>query len=308
MCQPFSRKLRDKMEAFQDAPKFCVVSDWDRTLTRAQMPDGRDTSSYLAIVHGGYLGEAYREEMARLYARYRWMELATDIPVGEKARAMHDWGAAAFDLLKHYGLTREMIADVCRRELMALREGAAEFLRTLSDRAIPLHILSAGIGDVIEGFLAHRGLLTPNVRVTANRLVFDATGRVAGFEEPVIHSLNKRMGGGLTKDCGVLLLGDALEDAAMVSNAACKTIFRIGFLNADTESQRDAYLNVYDAVMGSKEGVSINQFISTAVSEKTSAITTEEYLTHRAQKAFGDTLKKILDKVPDRDPVPRDEL
>lgn len=57
-----------------------------------------------------------------------------------------------------------------------------------------------------------------------------------------------------------------------------------------------------------QEGVSINQFISTAVSEKISAIMTEDYLMKRAKRAKKDTLKKILDKVPDREPLPGDEL
>ena len=57
-----------------------------------------------------------------------------------------------------------------------------------------------------------------------------------------------------------------------------------------------------------QEGVSINQFISTAVSEKISAILTEEYLKKRAQRAKPGALKKILDQVPDREPLPGDEL
>ncbi len=57
-----------------------------------------------------------------------------------------------------------------------------------------------------------------------------------------------------------------------------------------------------------KEGVSINQFISSAVSEKISAIMTEDYLKSRAKRARKVDLKKILDKVPDRKPLPGDEL
>ena len=57
-----------------------------------------------------------------------------------------------------------------------------------------------------------------------------------------------------------------------------------------------------------REGVSINQFISTAVSEKISAILTEEYLAARAERAQPDTLKTILDKVPDREPLSGDKL
>jgi uncharacterized protein (DUF1778 family) len=57
-----------------------------------------------------------------------------------------------------------------------------------------------------------------------------------------------------------------------------------------------------------KDGVSINQFISTAVSEKISAILTEEYLKRRAQNAQPKALKTILDRVPNRPPLPGDEL
>ena len=57
-----------------------------------------------------------------------------------------------------------------------------------------------------------------------------------------------------------------------------------------------------------REGVSINQFISTAVSEKISAILTEEYLSARANRAKEGALKSILDEVPDRSPLPEDKL
>ncbi|MEE8329880.1 MAG: toxin-antitoxin system HicB family antitoxin [Thermodesulfovibrionia bacterium] len=57
-----------------------------------------------------------------------------------------------------------------------------------------------------------------------------------------------------------------------------------------------------------KEGVSINQFISSAVSEKISALMTEDYLKNRAKRARKKDFKSILDKVPDRKPLRGDEL
>jgi uncharacterized protein (DUF1778 family) len=57
-----------------------------------------------------------------------------------------------------------------------------------------------------------------------------------------------------------------------------------------------------------KEGVSINQFISSAVSEKISALLTEDYLKSRAKKAKKKDFKSILDKVPDRAPLRGDDL
>ena len=57
-----------------------------------------------------------------------------------------------------------------------------------------------------------------------------------------------------------------------------------------------------------KEGVSINQFISTAVAEKISAIMTEDYLAARAKRADREGFRKILNKVPNRTPLPGDEI
>jgi predicted DNA-binding ribbon-helix-helix protein len=56
------------------------------------------------------------------------------------------------------------------------------------------------------------------------------------------------------------------------------------------------------------EGVSINQLISSAISEKMSAIMTEEYLKKRAERANIEDMKSILDKVEDRTPLQGDEL
>jgi len=56
------------------------------------------------------------------------------------------------------------------------------------------------------------------------------------------------------------------------------------------------------------EGVSINQLISSAISEKMSAIMTEEYLKKRAGRANIKDMKSILNKVEDRTPLQGDEI
>lgn len=57
-----------------------------------------------------------------------------------------------------------------------------------------------------------------------------------------------------------------------------------------------------------KEGVSINQFIASAVAEKVSAIATEDYLKARAENADKNTFDAILANVPERPPLAGDEL
>ena len=57
-----------------------------------------------------------------------------------------------------------------------------------------------------------------------------------------------------------------------------------------------------------RESVSINQLISTAVAEKMSALFTKDYLENRAKKGSKAKFKKILKKVPDREPIPEDKI
>jgi len=57
-----------------------------------------------------------------------------------------------------------------------------------------------------------------------------------------------------------------------------------------------------------KDGVSINLFITSAVSEKISALTTEDYIANRAKQARKGAFGKVLDRVPKRRPQPGDEL
>ena len=60
--------------------------------------------------------------------------------------------------------------------------------------------------------------------------------------------------------------------------------------------------------LAKKEGISINQFISTACAEKLSALMTSEYLEKRAKKASRKKFDKALSKVKSKKPAPEDEL
>jgi hypothetical protein len=52
-------------------------------------------------------------------------------------------------------------------------------------------------------------------------------------------------------------------------------------------------------ILAKKEGISINQFISSAVSEKMSALLTESYLKERASKGSKNSFLRGMSKVPD---------
>jgi len=60
--------------------------------------------------------------------------------------------------------------------------------------------------------------------------------------------------------------------------------------------------------MADKEGVSMNQLITLAVSEKVSTLLTVDYLKERAQRGDPKTFDELLEKVPDRESEEFDKL
>ena len=60
--------------------------------------------------------------------------------------------------------------------------------------------------------------------------------------------------------------------------------------------------------LAEREGISLNQFVSTAVAEKLAALLTEEYLAVRARRGSRASFLKVLGKVPDIPPAVGDEI
>ena len=60
--------------------------------------------------------------------------------------------------------------------------------------------------------------------------------------------------------------------------------------------------------LAKKEGVSINQFISTALAEKLSALMTTEYLQQRAKHGSRKKYEKALSKVRNQEPSSEDKI
>jgi hypothetical protein len=60
--------------------------------------------------------------------------------------------------------------------------------------------------------------------------------------------------------------------------------------------------------LADRDGISIDQFISTAIAEKLSALMTENYLKDRARRGDRAKYEAILAKVPDVEPEEHDRI
>ena len=62
------------------------------------------------------------------------------------------------------------------------------------------------------------------------------------------------------------------------------------------------------AAVAAHEGVSMDQFIATAVAEKVATLRTVDYLEERAKRGSREKLLAVLAKAPDVEPEDRDRL
>lgn len=60
--------------------------------------------------------------------------------------------------------------------------------------------------------------------------------------------------------------------------------------------------------LAKEDNISINQFVTTALAEKMSALITEQYLSERAEKGNKNKFKNVLSKVKDIKPDAMDKM
>lgn len=69
------------------------------------------------------------------------------------------------------------------------RDGILEVINLGEDYKIPLVVVSAGIGNIIQQMLSE---ITDNdIEIRSNFIEFDSCGKFLGFSTPIVHSQNK---------------------------------------------------------------------------------------------------------------------
>ena len=206
----------EKLEKIKlNKSNFYVALDFDQTLTS---PDG--LSSWDAC--GFPLGDNFKKETEILFEKYGPIELDYTISFEEKNKAMIEWYYGNFELYYKYNLTKKDLEKLIHKVIF--REGGKEFLNYMYKLNIPVIILSAGIGNIIELFLKKNNCLTNNVHIISNFIPFDKNGNIKKFKGELIHTLNKTMSGHISKEIYKkinnkkyrLLLGDFIEDKKII--------------------------------------------------------------------------------------------
>jgi len=251
----FEQKLNKIKSEGKDS--LHVISDFDKTLTKAFVKGQKTHTSIAQIREGNYLSEDYVKKSFALYDKYHPFEINHKISDEEKDKKMMEWWSRHIRLLVKQGMNQKVVEDIIKKKRILLRKGAEDFFKKLYEKNIPLLIFSAGVGDIIEGHLESEGLLYNNIHIISNFFDYNKKGMVRGYKSKIIHAFNKdefaikgtKYFGMIKRRGNVILIGDSLGDVDMAKGLKHDVILKIGFLNKDIEENRDVYERNYDVVI-----------------------------------------------------------
>jgi 5'-nucleotidase len=259
-------KLQKTIEAGADNI-FCVF-DFDRTITRCFLENGErslDCHDILASIPK--ITEQCKQYMEEMMDYYYPIEISANMSAEEKIPHMVEWYTKVNFLLADQCLNRDdVVTAVAGCHNFRIRAGVTEAFQILAAKNIPVIILSAGLGNVIEEVVRQRipkingvyGEAWPNVKVLSNTMLWDDEGEFMEFSTPLIHMFNKSLADApadiksMIEGRGkCILCGDGLGDLTMDHGSNATDTLRFGFLNEKIEQRMPKYIepNAFDRII-----------------------------------------------------------
>jgi HAD superfamily hydrolase (TIGR01544 family) len=198
-------KFDEKVKAFPE--KFAVISDFDFTLTRFNENGHSISTIHLMRVSDkkSLLPKETLEQTEKLFSQYHPFELNFEIDPLERSKLMLEWWTKEYTLFTNAGIKEQDMYNIVEKSEPFLRFGVLEFFKICKRYQIPLHVLSAGIGNFIKIIFEKIGV---NVDIRANTLTLNENHEISGFQVPVIHSGNKSSSVSDLDYEAVVVLGD----------------------------------------------------------------------------------------------------
>ncbi|MBE6140057.1 MAG: hypothetical protein E7172_00735 [Firmicutes bacterium] len=235
---------------------YIILSDFDRTLTTSDSPSSWDVLSTI-----GKFSSYYHQEVEKLHQKYRPIELDESLAINIKMNAMEKWWQSHIDLLIAQKFHKSDLKKINHNHLK-LRNGVKEFLTKIAQLDIPIIIVSAGIGNVIESFFKKNNCFFKNMHIVSNYIKFE-NNLAIGLENKMIHSLNKN-----NIDFpfninhkNIILFGDIISDIKMIPEDKQKNALKIAFIDSKNIENLTYFLNEYDIVGVDEDFNTLNEKI-----------------------------------------------
>ncbi|KAK8401245.1 hypothetical protein O3P69_002781 [Scylla paramamosain] len=235
-----------------------VIVDYDMTLCRYHVNGKQAVSSFGIMDNSPDMPEYYREEANRLLAKYYPIEVDPKMTEEEKIPYMVEWYQQIHDLLVKCSIRQASIEGMVSASSARLRDGSEELCQKLHRAGVPVLVLSAGMGDVLEQVLRHFKVYTDNVKVVSNFFNYNEQGIMVGFKGNLIHMFNKNEDAIHSSDyfeklqnrTNVILMGDSLGDIKMALGVPQpSSVLKIGFLNDKIDERLPAFMDNFDIVL-----------------------------------------------------------
>lgn len=243
---------REKLDKFKNMSNYCVIADFDHTLTT------KDSQPSYGIIPYFLGGECLKERI-QIFNHYRPIELDYTLEREEKLRLMREWARKSFTLLSRY-TTEEIIDEAIRSNPnFHLKDGVKEFLKSTNENNVPVIIMSAGIGNLIKKFLEVENVFFDNIKIVSNFFEF-VSGKPYIDLDTIMATSNKdyskipeNLRYIIESKKNILLLGDIVEDIEMINKAQLYKTLTVGFLDHNIDTNLEMYNNNYDVVLANGE-------------------------------------------------------
>lgn len=148
------------------------------------------------------LSEEFRIKRNKDFDFYAPKEYDLSLSLEDRRKYCDEWTFIGLTDLSNEKLHEKdfdlLIKDVIDNKKLILRDHVKEIFKFADDNNIPLYILSAGLGNVIEHVMKYaipeyQSLIDKKLLVlVSNFLTFDEkTGLVNGFKKPVLNTFSK---------------------------------------------------------------------------------------------------------------------
>jgi len=240
-----SDKARKSIEKL-NVNNFYIVSDFDRTLTSH---NSATTWSILSKLN--YLPIDYKNDRDELFNHYYKIEKDLTLLDNYKNAQMVEWWVKHIGLLVKYKTTKQDLINAGKQtNLLSFRYGSKELFEMTHKYNIPMIVLSAGLGDIIESGLKSINAYYDNIKIVSN-FVDTKNEIVTGIRGNVIHSLNKNEAsiGNKIDEIEksrpyILLFGDNFEDKKMVPTEKHDRTILVGFYDEIKDNENEYNLDL----------------------------------------------------------------
>lgn len=232
-----------------------ILTDFDGTITK----DNSD-SSWSSIFKNPKVSKEFINECVKIFNHYHKFEIDDSLSIDKKISIMNEWYRKNIETLINFNITEEIINYASNNEsIMNFRTGAIKFLEAMNNKNIPIIVISAGVGNIIEQFLIKNNCNYPNIYICSNFLEYE-NGIVKGVRDNnLIHPLNKNevflsddIKNKILGRNNILLLGNSLLDINMARTN--RNVYKLGFLDEKIEERLKPFKEHYDIVCTNNTG------------------------------------------------------